>query len=147
MLHLSLHCSTSSPSCSSFSCSFVHARTSARSRRGSLTVTSKGTCPPLYVPMPSPPFPSTECPYRFRQFSSNSCAHPLIVFPVCQLLPLPDSWVFFSCPHESVSLIPHTQTSLLSDQPKPVFAPCAGERLSPYVALACIAMAVRMILS
>src|SRR6266478_5398501 len=38
----------------------------------------------------------------------------------------------------------HTQALLLTDRPKPVFAPCAGERLSPYVALACIAMAVRM---
>ncbi|KAF8489503.1 DUF1242-domain-containing protein [Russula emetica] len=34
---------------------------------------------------------------------------------------------------------------VLTDRPKSVFAPCAGERLSPYVALACIAMAVRMI--
>jgi uncharacterized protein DUF1242 len=34
-----------------------------------------------------------------------------------------------------------------ADRPNPMFAPCAGERLSPYVALASIAMAVRMILS
>ena len=51
MLHLSPRCSTSSPSYSSSSCSSVHARTSARLRRGSLTVTSKGTCLPLFFAM------------------------------------------------------------------------------------------------
>lgn len=65
------------------------------------------------------------------------------------LFPALDSLVFFLCPHELVSLVPsYTQILLLTEQPnpRPVFAP-AGERLSPYVALACIAMAIRMILS
>jgi hypothetical protein len=149
VLHLSLRFSTSSPSCSSSSCSSVHARTSVRLRRGSLTVTSKGTCVPLYFPMRFPlPFPSTECPYHFRHFSF---AHPLIV---CSGLPTVTRTrflgIFFMSARigESHPSYPHIlRLRLLSDQPKPVFALCAGERLSPYVALACIAMAVRMILS
>lgn len=71
------------------------------------------------------------------------------MFACVLLFPVLDSLVFFSCPHELVSPVPsYTRTLLLTDQPKlrPVFAP-TGERLSPYVALACIAMAVRMILS
>ncbi len=72
----------------------------------------------------------------------------LSCFPVltatCTVL---DSLVFFSCLRELVSfIIPHIP-QLGADRPNPMFAPCAGERLSPYVALACIAMAVRMILS
>lgn len=151
MLHLSLRCSTFSPSCSSSSCSSVHAHTSARLRRGSLTVTSKGTCLPLFLcnaALPSFSFHRMPVPlpaiFRIHVRIRLSC------FPVCQLLPVLESLGFSLCPRESVSLVippSYTQTSLLTDQPKPVFPPCAGERLSPYVALACIAMAVRMILS
>jgi len=66
--HVSPHSSTSSPSCSSSSCSSVPARTSAQLRRGSLTATSKGTCLLLFFAIQlSLPSPLIELPYGFRQ--------------------------------------------------------------------------------
>ena len=149
MLHLSLRCSTSSPSCSSSSCSSVHARTSARLRHGSLTVTSKGTYLPfLFAMRLSLLFPSIKCPYLLRQFFLIHVRIRLSSFPVCQLLPVLESLEFFSCPRGSVSPVSLIYSDVVADRPtETLFAPCAGERLSPYVALACIAMAIRMILS
>lgn len=150
MLHLSLRFSTSSPSCSSSSCSSAHARTSAPLRRGSLTVTNKGTCLPLFFPMRlslSRPVPPTEMsipPLAIFQF----VAHPLIVFSGLPTVTRTRFLgIFFMSARIGESHKPsYTRPSLLRYQLKPAFT-FTGERLSPYVALACIAMAVRMILS
>ena len=146
-------CSTSNPYYSSSSCSSVPARTFAQSRRGSLTVTSKGACAiflrnscmcssSVHTPACSPSLPTTF-PTPFVGFSSHpwtpvriySDANGLLQLP-WRLLHVRPNWCVFS-PCRIHLVRPTEQMRFVH----------TGERLSPYVALACIAMAARIILS
>ena len=143
----SLPFSTSSHFCSLSSCLFVLVRTSALSHRDSSIATSKGASPRFWscALLATSVFPFHD------PTPTISFVHVLLsTFRILMPYDLA-SWVYSSCPHESVRCVSKQRlfrNSILPSLPLTWdFVLYTGERLSPYVALACVAMAVKMILS